>query len=136
MEDQKGIYGLPQARILAHDIIVKRIAKHGYKLCPTNAGLWKHETRDIAFVLTDENFGIKYLGKDNGHHLITASQQYYELSIHWTGDKFCGLTIEWNYSSKSARISMPTYINKLLPTLQHTYTVKPQHSPHAHISIK
>ena len=51
MEVQKGIYGLPQDGVLAYDLLVRRLARHGYAPCPTTTGLWKHHRNDVAFVL-------------------------------------------------------------------------------------
>jgi len=89
MEVQKGIHDLPQASTLAHDLLIQKLACHGYSPCPMTIGLWKHQTKDIAFVLTDNYFGIKYIGKDNAHHLINELQLYYELSINRSGDRSC-----------------------------------------------
>ena len=74
MEVQKGINGLPQTRILAYDLLIQRLARHGYSPCPITTGLWKHQTKDIAFVLTVDDFGINYVSKNNTHHLINALQ--------------------------------------------------------------
>ena len=100
LEVRKGMYGLPQAGILAYNLLVKRLKKHGYAPCTTITGLWKHTNRDISFVLTVEDFGIKYVGRHNALHLISALQQNYEISINWTGTKYCGLDIDWNYRNK------------------------------------
>ena len=109
---RKGMYGLPQAGILAYNLLVKRLKKHGYAPCTTTTGLWKHS--DISFVLTIDDFGIKYVGRHNALHLISALQQNYKTSIDWTGTEYFGLDIDWNYRNKSVRISMPRYIPKLL----------------------
>ena len=72
MEVQKGIHGIPQSGILSHDLLVWRLAQHGYAPCPTTTGLWKPQIKDIA--ITVDDFGIKYIGKDNAHDLINALQ--------------------------------------------------------------
>ena len=63
VELQKGIFILPQASILAHELLVKLLAKHGYEPRPATTGLWRHANRSIAFVITVNNFGKKYVGK-------------------------------------------------------------------------
>ena len=55
----KGIYGLPQAGILANNLLKKRLAKSGYFEVPHTPGLWKHITRPIHFTLVVDDFGIK-----------------------------------------------------------------------------
>lgn len=42
-------------------------------------GLWKHETRAIQFTLVVDNFGIKYVGKENAMQLIKSLKEYYTL---------------------------------------------------------
>jgi hypothetical protein len=40
---QKGMYGLPQAGILAPNLLEERLNKHGYHQSPTTPGLWRHD---------------------------------------------------------------------------------------------
>ena len=42
VEVQKGMYGLPQAGLLAQDLVT-RLAKHGYEQNELIPGLWKHK---------------------------------------------------------------------------------------------
>ncbi len=39
----KGMYGLPQAGIIAQELLAKRLKEHGYSQSKTMPGLWKHE---------------------------------------------------------------------------------------------
>ena len=61
-ELQKGMHGLPQAGLLAQELLEKRLAKEGYQQSKTCAGLWKHEWRPITFSLLVNDFGVKYIG--------------------------------------------------------------------------
>ena len=47
----QGMYGLPQAGSLGHDLLEERLNKAGYKQSLTVPGLWKHKTRSIQFML-------------------------------------------------------------------------------------
>ena len=47
MEIRKGMYGLPQAGILANKLLKKRLAKHGYYELPHTPGLFTHDSRPI-----------------------------------------------------------------------------------------
>jgi hypothetical protein len=42
MEIRKGMYGLPQAGILANKLLKLGLAHHGYFKQPHTPGLWKH----------------------------------------------------------------------------------------------
>ncbi len=56
---QKGIYGLPQARIMAQDLLQARLAKVGYHQSKIIPGLWAHKTRKTCFMLVVDDFAIK-----------------------------------------------------------------------------
>ncbi len=43
-EIQKGMYGLPQAGIIAQQLLEECLRKHGYGQSQTTPGLWKHDT--------------------------------------------------------------------------------------------
>ena len=40
---QKGMYGLPQAGILAQELLETRLNKHGYCQSPLTPGFWHHD---------------------------------------------------------------------------------------------
>ncbi len=59
---QKGMYGLPQAGILAHRLVEQWLNEQGYQQSQVTPGLWKHSLRPISFMLCIDNFGVKYVG--------------------------------------------------------------------------
>eukprot|EP00957_Ditylum_brightwellii_P048466 3677640-Ditylum_brightwellii.AAC.1 len=61
MELRKGMYGLPQAGILANRLLTKRLATKGYRPCHHTPGLWKHDLRPVWFSLAADDVGIKYV---------------------------------------------------------------------------
>ena len=63
MRIKRGMYGLPQAGILANKLLAKRLAKHCYYQVQHTPGLWRHVSRPIAFALVVDDFLIKYEGK-------------------------------------------------------------------------
>jgi hypothetical protein len=75
MEICKGMYGLPQAGILANKLLKKCLAKHRYFKQPHDPGLWKHESRLVWFNLAVDDFGIKYIGEEHLQHLYDALRQ-------------------------------------------------------------
>jgi hypothetical protein len=72
MEIQKGMYGLPQAGVLANKLLKKHLARHGYFEQSHTPGLWKHVSRPIWFNLCVDDFGIKYVGREHLQHLYDA----------------------------------------------------------------
>jgi hypothetical protein len=47
IEIQKGMYGLPQAGILANELLQRNLAKYGYRLKTHTNGFWTHDTHPI-----------------------------------------------------------------------------------------
>ena len=72
MRIQKGMYGLPQAGILAHQLLEQRLNEHGYRQSQITPGLWKHDVRPISFTLCVDNFGVKYTGHEHAEHLTNV----------------------------------------------------------------
>jgi hypothetical protein len=71
-EIQKGLYGLPQAGILATELLQRNLAKDGYRPTPHTHGLWKHDTRPISFSLVVDDSGVKYVGLEHAEHLMAC----------------------------------------------------------------
>ena len=72
---RKGMYGLPQARLTVKELLKKRLAKHEYSQSKLVPGLWSHEWRTIQFTMVVDDFGVKYVGKENSEHLIYVLQK-------------------------------------------------------------
>ena len=73
-EIRKAIYGLKESGKLANIELQAVLATEGYKLCRFTHGLYKHETRNIAFSLVVDNFDVKYINKKDADHLIMTLQ--------------------------------------------------------------
>ncbi len=85
-EIQQGMYGLPQAGIIAQELLAKRLKEHGYSQSKTTPGLWTHEWQPIMFSLVVDNFGVKYVGKEHAQHLLRTVQKYYKCSFKEDGE--------------------------------------------------
>jgi hypothetical protein len=85
---EKGMYGLPQAGILAQELLKKRLNKHGYYQSPITPGLWRHEFHLISFTLCIDNFGIKYIGREHVEHLSGIPKEHYKCSQDWSGTRY------------------------------------------------
>ena len=75
VEVRKGMYGLPQAGILASELLEKRLNKHGHFQSTQILGLWTHKSRPILFTLVVEDFGVKYVcppfyGRPHGQEVV------------------------------------------------------------------
>jgi hypothetical protein len=126
----KGMYGLPQAGIIANQRLEKHLAKYGYKPTYLTPGLWRHESQTITFSLVVDDFGVKYVGDQHTRHLIKALEDLYTVSSNWTGSLYCGLTLNWGYTNCTVDLSMPNYVATALHKFQHPPPSRRQHAPH------
>ncbi len=76
-EVRQGMHGLPQAGIVAQELLKERLKKAGYTQSKFTPGYWKHEWRLISFMLVVDDFGVKYIGKEHVMHLIRVLKEHY-----------------------------------------------------------
>ena len=120
IEMRRVVWGLAQAGILANNCLRRKLAPFGYVECENTPGLWHHETRPIAFTLVGDDFGVKYVNKEDVDHLIASIKTTYSLTKDWTGNLYYGIALEWDYKNGHVDISMPGYIRKKLQEYGHT----------------
>ena len=130
IEIRKGMYGLPQAGILANKLLKERLALDGYTEQQHTPGLFKHNKRPVWFNLTVDDFGIKYIGENNLDHLFATLRKYYEIVEDRTGSLYCGIKLDWNYEARHVDLSMPAYVRKQLTRYAHPTPKKPQYCPY------
>jgi hypothetical protein len=106
----QGMYGLPQAGIIAQLLLKECLNKHGYHQSQTTPGLWTQVSCPISFSLIVDNFGIKCVGKEHAQHLFKTICKYYKCSYEWEGERYCGLTINWDYLGRKVHLLMPEYV--------------------------
>jgi hypothetical protein len=128
MEICKGMYGIPQAGILANKLLKKRLAKHGYYEQPHRPGLWRHESCQIWFNLAVDNFGIKYIREDNLQHLYNSlRKETYDIIKDNAGKLYCGINLKWNYNNGYVNLFLPKYVRKQFTCYAHPTPDKSQH---------
>jgi hypothetical protein len=93
---RKGMYGLPQAGLIAQELLEQQLSKVGYSQSKIIPGLWTHETRQTCFTLVVDNFEIKFTKMEDAQHLIQALKQDNTITINWGATKYIGLTIDWD----------------------------------------
>jgi hypothetical protein len=130
MEIRKGMYGLPQAGIIAHNQLKEHLSKYGYAPCRYTPGLWGHSTRKTKFCLVVDDFGIKTTSKDDLEHLLNALKDKYTISIDSAGELYCGIHLKWDYVKRTVRLSMPEYVRKALERFMHRRPNAKTDAPH------
>jgi hypothetical protein len=140
IEIQKGMNGLPQAGILANELLQRNLAKDGYRPTAHKHGLWTHNTRPISFSLVVDDFRVKYVNREHTENLMACIKKNYNISSDWNGSAYCGLTLDWDY--KNAQFiylyqdtSKPHSINtNILP--QHAQNTHHTHGIHQFMAPK
>jgi hypothetical protein len=49
------------------------------------------------------------------------------------GERYCGLTIKWDFVGKKVHLLMPSYVEKALKCFQHPPPIVPQDQLHQHV---
>ena len=129
VEISKGMYGLSQAGRLAYDKLLKILHKSGFEPTKHTPGLFRHNKRQITFCLVADDFGVKYVNKNDVDFLIETLQQHYKLTMAWEERQYCGVQLDWDYRQRSVTLSIPQYVQKALTRFQHSTPTRPQHSP-------
>ncbi len=132
---KRGMYGLPQSGLLANELLEKRLNKHGYQQNKLVPRLWQHNTGPIQFTLVVDDFGVKYVGKERAQHLNNTYKEHYKLTCDWTGTRYIGITLDWDYKKQQVHLSMPNYVKKALKQFQHIAS-KLKHSPYLSVPIQ
>jgi hypothetical protein len=87
------MYGLPQAGILAQELLTERQLQAGYTKSTITPGFWRHQWWPISFTLVVNNFGVKYINKADAKHLLAVLKNDYECDTDWDGTRYLGLTL-------------------------------------------
>jgi hypothetical protein len=131
----QGCYGLPQAGILANNLLCSHLKTEGYYEAALTPGLWCCKWRPIQFCLIVDNFGIEYVGLEHFNYLLGILKKFHGVQYNMARNKFAGMDIEWNYTAHRCRISMPGYTSTLLLIFKHPYPAKPRLSPYKCLPI-
>ena len=85
IQANRGMCGLPQAGLLANELLEKRLNKRGYGQSKLVPGFWTHDWRPVQFTLFVDDFGVKYVGEENATHLKNTIEENYTVTTEWDG---------------------------------------------------
>ena len=69
------------------------------------------------------------MGKEHAIHLQQTLEQHYKVTNDWSGSRYIGITLDWDYERKQVHLSMPGYVAKALKQFQHMMLKNNQHAP-------
>jgi hypothetical protein len=124
---------LKQSGALANKQLSKVLGKEGYFHSEHTSGLWLHKTRNISSTLVVDDFSVKYTNKADVLHLKSVIERAYPTTVDWTGNRFIGVHLDWNYKARTLKASMSGYVKKALLQFQHEET-KQQYGPSQYIA--
>ena len=124
-----AIYGLKQSGALVNKDPQSNLAKQKYFPTKHTPGLFKHESRTINFSLVVDDFGVLYRSKSDAKHLEAALTAHYPITTNWTGDKYIGIDLKWNYEKRELITSIKGYVKRTLQEFKHPTPIKTHHGP-------
>ena len=104
------MYGLLHAGIIYQKLHNERLENHGYCQSDKALGFWKHDTQLISFTLIVDDFRDKYFGKKHSNHLINVLKEHYTVAEYWEGEKYGGITLDWDYTKRQVHLYMQEYV--------------------------
>jgi hypothetical protein len=134
IETRKGMYGLKQAGLLTNQLLQTRLVPFRYYPAQHTPGLWLHKTRPISFTLVVDDFAVNYVGKQHAEHLRNALLRTYEMTTDWTATVYSGMTLKWDYKTRTCDISMPGNVSDVLIKFQHDSPNHPQNTPSRYVT--
>lgn len=115
IEINKSIYGLPQSGRLSQDRLIKHLKQHDYYQCPNTPALFRHKSKNFAFTLVVDDFGIKYSDEADLDEFLDVLKLQYEITEDRNDtQKYVGLTIAHDRVNDTITLSMPGYVEKAL----------------------
>ena len=100
------MYGLPQAVILAQQLLDQRPNERIYRQRSLTPLHLKYDWRPIYFTLFIDHFGMKYIGEELANHLVTSLSEHYIVSQYWEGKRCLGMTLDRDYEKHKVHISI------------------------------
>ena len=128
-EIRQAMYGLKQDKFIANKHLNRVLEKSGYYASKHTPGLLLHKTRPINFTIVVDDFGKKYT-KKNAIHLVNTLRANYPIKEDWSGKKYIGIDLNWDYKKRTLKICMPNYTLSALLLFQHLKPSRAQHAPY------
>jgi hypothetical protein len=111
----QGCYGLPQASILANDLLRSHILAEGYYKAESTPGLWNHKWRPIQFCLIVDDFGVENVGLEYFSHLRNVLKKFHGVQFNMAGNKFASIDIKWDFA-------IPISVASVCPATSRTFS--------------
>jgi hypothetical protein len=125
----KGIYGLPHAGKIAQERLIALLYEHGFNQSTNTACLFTHASKNIAFTLVVDDFGVKYKHDSDAEYLLSTLRKLYDVTTDTEGSRYLGMHIKRDRLAGTLSLSMPGYVSQALDRLHVIKGDKPTVSP-------
>ena len=98
VEVRKVCYGLCEAGYITNVELKRILGFEGYVPSKYTPGLFTNKTRDIVFSLVVDDFGVRYIKREDTEHLLKTIQNRYPVKIDWEPAFYLGITLEFDYT--------------------------------------
>jgi hypothetical protein len=109
-EITKGIYGLPQAGLVAQTRLNEHLAKHGYFPTRNTPCLYKHVSRGTFFTLIVDDFLVATKSDSDRDHFLDTLRELYKIKHDLDAKKYIGITITQDKVKQVIELSVPGYV--------------------------
>lgn len=83
-----------------------------------------------------DDFGVKYVNKEDVDHLMSALKEHYTVTEDWKGERYIGMHLRLDYAAKKVHPYMPSYVYKALKQFHHEPLNRQQDSPYIPAPMK
>ena len=66
---------------------------------------------------------------------MTVLSSHYTVYSDWTGSRYLGIDLDWDYRKREVHLSMLSYVQDALTSFHHSRPHKPQHQPYPHAKV-
>jgi hypothetical protein len=80
-----------------------------------------------------DDFGIKYLKKEDLDYHIKSLEKYYQVTVDLEGKEYVKFELDWDYKNRKVHLSMAPYLQKALRQFNNIVPTQKQDSPYPHV---
>ena len=70
---------------------------------------------------------MKFVGEHHTNHLKKLLDHWYDMTMDWSGGKYVGISLQWDYKNRILDTSVPGFVKSKLHEHQYSTLAKPQH---------
>ena len=89
-----------------------------------------HKTRNRAFLLIVDDFGVKYIKREDAENLSKTLQDRYPMKEDSDPEFYLGVTLDFDYDKRTYKLLMPGYVKQALVKFYNEFNKQQTHHHH------